>query len=123
MMTNRRADFRARFPAIRRVLLEQWDPIGVRDEPEAQDEYDGYALALYGLLARGATDDDLAKYLAEVTMVWMGLGASTPDSLGAVIHALRGIGVSERGTMNRGFMGEGRAAHDRGLEWPRRTTS
>jgi hypothetical protein len=28
--------------AIRRVFLEVWDPIGVRDEPNAQDECDGY---------------------------------------------------------------------------------
>jgi hypothetical protein len=105
-MMDRRADFRARFPAIRRVLLDEWDPIGVRDEPAAQCEYDGYALALYGLLARGATDDDLAEYLAEVTMFWLELGASRRDSLSTVIHALRRIGVSERGRA-----------------WPRRMTS
>ena len=40
--------------AIRRVLLDEWDPMGVRDDPERQDAYDGYALAIYGLLARGA---------------------------------------------------------------------
>jgi hypothetical protein len=93
-MLDRRTDFRARFPAIRRVLLEEWDPIGVRDEPDAQDEYDGYAFALYGLLARGATDDDLAEYLAQVTMFWMDLGASSRDSFSTVIHALRRIGVA-----------------------------
>jgi hypothetical protein len=27
---------------IRRVLLTVWDPIGIRDESNAQDEYDGY---------------------------------------------------------------------------------
>ena len=27
---------------IRRVLLMVWDPIGIRDESNAQDEYDGY---------------------------------------------------------------------------------
>jgi hypothetical protein len=93
---DRRVDFHARFPAIRRVLLDQWDPAGVRDEPDAHDEYDGYALALYGLLARGATDDDLAEYLAEVSMVWLGLGKSTAHSLRSVIAALRGIGIDPR---------------------------
>ncbi len=28
--------------SIRQVLLREWDPIGVRDVAEAQDEYDGY---------------------------------------------------------------------------------
>jgi hypothetical protein len=97
-MIDRRRDFRARFPAIRRVLLEEWDPIGVRDEPGAQDEYDGYALALYGLLARGATDDDLAQYLAEVATFWMALGTGTRDSSRTVIGALRQIGVGVRST-------------------------
>jgi hypothetical protein len=98
---DRRADYRSRLPAIRRVLLEEWDPIGVRDEPDAQEAYDGYTLALYGLLARGATDDDLAQYLAEVAMVWLGLGASTGDSLHAVIGALRRLGVREREPASR----------------------
>jgi hypothetical protein len=122
-MMDRRADFRARFPAIRRVLLEEWDPIGVRGEPAAQSEYDGYALALYGLLARGATDDDLAEYLAEMTMFWMDLGADTRDSLGTVIHALRRIGVSEREARNEDSANDGRLTREREMAWPRRTTS
>ncbi len=28
--------------AIRKILMEEWDPIGVSDIPEAQDEYDSY---------------------------------------------------------------------------------
>lgn len=27
---------------IRSVLLQYWDPIGIKNEPRAQDEYDGY---------------------------------------------------------------------------------
>jgi hypothetical protein len=93
---DRRADFRARFPAIRRVLLDEWDPAGVREQPEAQHEYDDYALALYGLLARGATDDDLAEYLGQAATCWMGLGSIHRDSLGTVIRELRDIGVDGR---------------------------
>ena len=33
---------------IRRVLLNVWDPIGVKNEPNAQDEYDGYLGEIYG---------------------------------------------------------------------------
>lgn len=27
---------------IRRILLDEWDPIGIRNYPEAADEYDAY---------------------------------------------------------------------------------
>lgn len=37
---------------IRRVLMTVWDPIGVRDEPNAQDEYDSYLGGVFGLLTR-----------------------------------------------------------------------
>lgn len=29
-------------PDLRRILMEEWDPIGVRGVPEAADEYDSY---------------------------------------------------------------------------------
>jgi hypothetical protein len=38
--------------AIRNVLLREWDPIGVADEPAAQDEYDGYIPGIIGVLIR-----------------------------------------------------------------------
>ncbi len=28
---------------FRKMFLEEWDPIGIRDEPHAVDEYDSYA--------------------------------------------------------------------------------
>ena len=93
---DRRADFHARFPAIRRVLLEEWDPMGVRDEPDTQDAYDGYALAIYGLLVRGATDEHLAEYLSDAATIWMEAGASAAETLLVVIRALRRIEISVR---------------------------
>jgi hypothetical protein len=48
---------------IRHVLLNVWDPIGIKDEPKAQDEYDGYIGKLYDLLVSGAPDTDLVEYL------------------------------------------------------------
>jgi hypothetical protein len=33
--------------SIRLVLLRDWDPIGVQDVPEAQDEYDSYVGGVY----------------------------------------------------------------------------
>ena len=33
--------------------MDVWDPIGVKDEPNAQDEYDGYLGGVYELLVSG----------------------------------------------------------------------
>jgi hypothetical protein len=38
---------------IRHVLMDVWDPIGIKDEPKAQDEYDSYLGGVYGLLVGG----------------------------------------------------------------------
>ena len=47
--------------------MREWDPIGVRDVPEAQDEYDNYVGEAYVLLMdRGATAEDMDGYLRGV---------------------------------------------------------
>ncbi len=48
---------------INRVLLEEWDPIGVGDDPDAQDEYTHEASHVYALLVSGASADAIANYL------------------------------------------------------------
>src|SRR6476469_7792253 len=52
--------------AIRLVLLRDWDPIGVRDAPQAQDEYDAYVGGVYRLLASDATVSELAAHLLQI---------------------------------------------------------
>ena len=42
---------------IRHVPVDVWDPIGIKDEPNAQDEYDGYLGGVYELLVGGAVDE------------------------------------------------------------------
>jgi hypothetical protein len=51
---------------IRAVLLSSWDPIGIRDEPEAQDEYDDYVPAVLGLLSEGVEVDVIAEHLTRI---------------------------------------------------------
>ncbi len=53
--------------------MSQWDPIGVQDEPNAADEYDGYLGDILTLLERGASADELATYLLNVETIRMGL--------------------------------------------------
>jgi len=39
-MSNPRDRARRYHEVIHRILMQTWDPIGVADVPEAQDEYD-----------------------------------------------------------------------------------
>jgi hypothetical protein len=49
--------------AIGRVLLDQWDPLSIHDDPERENVYSSCAHELYGLLARGASDVQIARHL------------------------------------------------------------
>jgi hypothetical protein len=59
--------------AIRQVLLHEWDPIGVRDIPEAEDEYDSYVGQLYGMLLRREPGHVLEDHLWRIETEHMGL--------------------------------------------------
>jgi hypothetical protein len=48
---------------IRLVLLQDWDPIGVADIPEAHDEYNSYVGPMYRMLASSASEDETAAEL------------------------------------------------------------
>ena len=65
---------------IRQVLLHDWDPIGVKDIPEADDEYDGYVGGVYRLLARRATAQEVVEHLLEMETKNMGLSSGLDGS-------------------------------------------
>jgi hypothetical protein len=75
---------------IRHVLLDVWDPIGIKDEPNAQGEYDGYIGPIFSLLSSGATDEHLNDRLLYFVNNRMGLKA-TSDAMLPTIRALRAI--------------------------------
>ena len=78
--------------SIREVLIRDWDPIGVQDVPEAQDEYDGYIGGVYRLLASSASEDAIAMHLASVERDAMGL-FTTAEALLPVARRLRQLDV------------------------------
>lgn len=84
--------------AIRHVFLELWDPIGVKDEPDAQDEYDGYLGRAFELLMSSASDAELDAYLNWI-IGRMGMDASR-SSHADVIQALRAIDLRESSSMS-----------------------
>jgi hypothetical protein len=55
------------------VLLEEWDPIGIKNIPEAHDEYEAYAVPILKLLISGKREREIFKYLWWVETEYMGL--------------------------------------------------
>lgn len=55
------------------ILLAARRIIGVRDEPEAQDEYDDYVPGHLGLLRKGVDADVIAEHLRRIEIEEMGL--------------------------------------------------
>jgi hypothetical protein len=53
---------------VKRLLYEDWNPLGVY---VPADEYDSYALQLFGRLKRGASAEEAANYLASVQVEWL----------------------------------------------------
>jgi hypothetical protein len=80
--------------AIKQVLMHDWDPIGIADEPACGDEYDSYIGGIYHLLASGADDMQISSHLAAVQTEMMGL-PQQPVFLIEVARRLREIDFSK----------------------------
>ena len=63
------------------VLFRSWDPLGVRDEPAAANEYEAYVGGVYRLLASGASARDIAKHLADLETGLLGYPDTDPKML------------------------------------------
>lgn len=55
------------------VLLRDWDPIGVADVPEAEDEYRGYVRRVYDVAVGTRSARAVAEHLVEMERGHMGL--------------------------------------------------
>ena len=66
--------------AIRTALLKEWDPIGVKHFPEAQDEYDSYAPHIYSLLFTRRPQHELSDYLWRLETEHMGLTGNRKET-------------------------------------------
>ena len=76
---------------IERALLAQWDPLGVAGAPGVHAEYRTYAHELYNLLARGASDVQLARYLHRAESGDLGHPELAARDLAALVATLRAI--------------------------------
>ena len=66
---------RHRLDGVNALLLSEWDPIGICDEPAAQDEYDAYAAVIVDMINAGRSEAELADYLVSLETDAMGLKA------------------------------------------------
>lgn len=60
------------------VLLHKWDPIGVRDCPDASTEYQSYVKAVTEMLLAGADQYELGRHLTKLEHSSMGLRGNPP---------------------------------------------
>jgi hypothetical protein len=75
-MTNGRNKYQSREnrAKVRELLMHEWDPIGVKDVPEAQDEYDFYVGEIYVMLMDGkANATAINERLWDIATNHMGL--------------------------------------------------
>jgi len=76
---------------IESALLEQWDPLGVKNAPGVHAEYQPYAHELYNLLARGASDVQIVRFLHRAEDGELGHPELVSRDLALLISQLRTI--------------------------------
>ena len=77
--------------AIATALLEQWDPLSVRETPGTHTEYLGYAHDMYNLLARGGSDTQITRSLHKLEGTELGHPELVERDISALIATLRAI--------------------------------
>ncbi|MFZ1852080.1 MAG: hypothetical protein WAU15_07595 [Nitrosomonas sp.] len=58
---------------IRRILLKDWDPIGIKDIAEAQDEYNSYVPLISQMIISHKSVHEIFEYLWWIETEHMGL--------------------------------------------------
>jgi hypothetical protein len=77
--------------AIQSVLLDRWDPLGIRAEPGPHTEYTSYAHEVFGLLLRGGSDMQVERYLRHVEVDVLHRSELIGHDLTPVVRSLREI--------------------------------
>lgn len=65
---------------IDQLLLDKWDPIGIRSTPEAQDEYTSYTAPILEIISNSCTPNQLAEYLWYIETEFMGLKGNRAET-------------------------------------------
>lgn len=80
------------YESVRRILWEEWDPIGVNKLGGPDDEYDSYASGLAELVITGRDEHAIEEYLVEIETNSIGLSRSKEENnrrVAGLLAALR----------------------------------
>jgi hypothetical protein len=55
------------YDAVKSILLNEWDPIGISEFEEANDEYDAYITPICKMIAEGQSIVSIREYLRFAT--------------------------------------------------------
>jgi len=80
--------------SIRRILFYDWDPIGISNDVDIDDEYDRYIAPVYRMLVENRSEDELVKFLFQLERDSMGLSSKSPERLRPVARKLLGLYVN-----------------------------
>ncbi|WP_089724732.1 hypothetical protein [Candidatus Thiosymbion oneisti] len=80
--------------AIHKTLIEEWDPIGVGDILEAQDEYDSYIPEIYRMLISRQPKHKIFEYLWWLESEHMGLSGDRQRTEAFAERLLNLVGIS-----------------------------
>ena len=75
--------------AIGEALLQQWDPLGVGAQPGEHADYQRFVPDIFSLLARGASDVQIARHLHRLEANELGHPEMAERDLTPVLQALR----------------------------------
>ena len=82
--------------AIRAVLLQEWDPIGVSGLSGAEDEYDGYVGEVYAMLIRNESTQTVSNHLWWIETAHMGLRGNRAKTEAIAMRLCRLLSEMER---------------------------
>lgn len=79
---------------VREILINVWDPLGVKDFPHAQDEYDAYLHEFTKFVWDDASVETIVDRLQNIQRHRMRLRRSDRDRLQKVASKLRSLEVN-----------------------------
>jgi hypothetical protein len=74
--------------SIRKVLLFEWDPIGICCDDAQLDEYDAYIAPIYRILVGTRSEDEVIERLAQIERNELGVGPTKTELLQLIARKL-----------------------------------
>ena len=79
--------------AIKKILVFDWDPIGISEPGKLNDEYDAYIARIYRILVGTRSEDDIVKRLRQFERDAMGLPGTDEARLRSAARKLLELDV------------------------------